>query len=160
MARRGRRQNRRRSVASPKRTILIGAGVLGVALIAFLVVYFVMKNAVDKVAADIIRDNIYIETVDVSGMNEKQAKEALDELVAEYKAQKIKLVAEKSEAEVTLADLGFQMESEEKLIKEAVSYGKKGSVWNRYRQMKNLSEKPVKLDASYCVDTQTVEKVI
>lgn len=160
MARRGRRQYKRRNTAGKKRVGIISAVVFAVILIAFLVVYFVMKNAVDKVAADIIRDNIYIETVDVSGMNEKQAKEALDELVAEYKEQKVKLVAEKSEVEVTLADLGFQMESEEKLIKEAVSYGKKGSVWSRYRQMKNLSEKPVKLDASFSVDTQTVEKVI
>ena len=82
MARRGRRQNRRRSVASPKRTILIGAGVLGVALIAFLVVYFVMRSAVNKVAADIIWNNIYIETVDVSGMDAEKANKALEELAS------------------------------------------------------------------------------
>ena len=160
MARRGRRQYKRRNTAGKKRVGVISAVVFAVILIAFLVVYFVMKNAVDKVAADIIRDNIYIETVDVSGMNEKQAKEALEELVAEYKAQKIKLVAEKSEAEVTLADLGFEMASEDKLVKQAVSYGKKGSVWSRYRQIKNLSEKPVELEASYSVDSKAVEKVI
>jgi hypothetical protein len=85
MARRGRRQYKRRNTAGKKRVGVISAVVFAVILMAFLVVYFVMKNAVDKVAADIIRDNIYIETVDVSGMNEKQAKEALDELVAEYK---------------------------------------------------------------------------
>ena len=159
MARRGRRQ-RGRSMAAQRRAIIIGAGVLGVVLIAFLVVYFVMRNAVNKVAADIIWDNIYIETVDVSGMNKEQATKALEDLVAEYREQKLKLVAEKSEAEVTLADLGFQMESEDKLVKKALSYGKKGSVWSRYRQIKNLSEKPVELDASYSVDTQAVEKVI
>ena len=93
MARRGRRQNRRRSAASKKRAILIGAGVLGVALIAFLVVYFVMRNAVNKIAADIIWDNIYIETVDVSGMDAEKANKALEELATEYKAQTIKLVA-------------------------------------------------------------------
>ncbi len=160
MARRGRRQYKRRNTAGKKRVYVISAVVFAVILMAFLVVYFVMKNAVDKIAADIIRDNIYIETVDVSGMNEKQAKEALEELVAEYREQKITLIAEKSEAEVTLADLGFQMESEDKLVKEAVSYGKKGSVWSRYQQIKKLSEKSVKLDASYSVDTQAVEKVI
>ena len=81
MARRGRRQ-RRRGVAAKRRAILLGAGVLGVALIAFLVVYFVMRNAVNKVAADTIWDNIYIETVDVSGMNAEEAKEAVGTLAA------------------------------------------------------------------------------
>ena len=160
MARRGRRQNRRRSVASPKRTILIGAGVLGVALIAFLVVYFVMRSAVNKVAADIIWNNIYIETVDVSGMKADKAKEALTELEKEYKAQKITLVAEEAEAELTLEQLGFQMKEIDKLVDKAVSYGKKGSVWSRYQKIKDLNEKSVKLEASYGLDRATVEKVI
>ena len=137
MARRGRRQNRRRSVAPQKRTILIGAGVLGVALIAFLVVYFVMRSAVNKVAADIIWDNIYLETVDVSGMKADKAKEALTELEKEYKAQKITLVAEEAEAELTLEQLGFQMKEIDKLVDKAVSYGKKGSVWSRYQKIKD-----------------------
>lgn len=159
MTRRGRRQ-RRRGVTAKRRAIILGAGVLGVALIAFLVVYFVMRNAVNKVAADIIWNNIYIENVDVSGMKAKQAKKELQELVAEYKAQKIKLVAEETEAEVTLDELGFQMENVDKQVKKAVSYGKKGSVWSRYRDVKNLDEKALKLEVSYSVDSQAIEKVI
>lgn len=160
MARRGRRQRRRRGVAAQKRAILIGAGVVGVALIAFLVVYFVVRNAVNQVAADIIWDNIYIETVDVSGMDAEKANKALEELAAEYKAQKIKLVAEETEVEVTLEELGFQMKQVDKLVEKAVAYGKKGSVWTRYQDIKNLDEKAVKLEASYGIDTEAVEKVI
>jgi len=165
MARRGRRQ-RRRGVAAQKRAILIGAGVLGVALIAFLVVYFVMRSAVNKVAADIIWDNIYIESVDVSGMNAEQANKALEELVAEYKAQKIKLVAEETEVEVTLEELGFRMKDVDKLVEKAVSYGKKGNIWTRYQQVKDLGRQENKsvtnmlIDASYGIDTEAVSKVI
>ena len=159
MARRGRRQ-RKRGIAAKKRAIILGAGVLGVALIAFLVVYFVMRNAVNKVAADIIWNNIYIETVDVSGMNAEEATKALEELVTEYKAQKIKLVAEENEAEVTLEELGFQMGNVDKQVKKAVSYGKKGSVWSRYRDVKHLDEKALKFEVSYSVDSQAIEKVI
>mgnify|MGYP003315996337 CR=1 FL=1 len=64
-------------MAAKRRATAIGLCFFGVALIAFLVVYFVMRNAVDKTAADIIWDNIYIETVNVSGMKAKQAKKAL-----------------------------------------------------------------------------------
>lgn len=166
MARRGRRQRRRKSAANQKRAIFIVAGILGVALIAFLVVYFVMRNAVNKVAADIIWDNIYIETVDVSGMNAEKATKALEELVSEYKAQKVKLVAEKSEVEVTLEELGFQMKDIDKLVKKAVSYGKKGNVWVRYQQVKDLGRTENKsvanmlIEASYKIDAEATQKVI
>ena len=160
MTRRGRRQRKRRGLAAKKRAIFISAGVLGVALMAFLVVYFVMRNAVNKVAADIIWDNIYIETVDVSGMDAKEANKALEDLAAEYKGQTIKLVAEKSEAEVTLEELGFQIKEVDKLVEKAVSYGKKGSVWKRYQDIKELREKAVRLKASYSIEQEAVEKVI
>lgn len=162
MARRGRRQ-RRRGLAAKRRALLWGAGILGVALIAFLVVYFVMRNAVNKVAADIIWDNIYIETVDVSGMNAKKAKKALEEFVTEYNAKKIKLVAEESEAEVPLEELGFQIKDVDKLVKQAVSYGKKGSVFARYQKLKPLKDKvvkPVLIEAAFEVDTEATKKVI
>jgi len=163
MTRRRRRQKRRRSVAAQKRAVFIGTGILGVALIAFLVVYFVMRNAVNKVAADIIWDNIYIETVDVSGMDAEKANKALKELIAEYKAQKVKLVAEEAEAEVTLEELGFHIEEPEKLIKKAVSYGKEGSVFARYQKLRRLKGKvvqSVQIDASYKIDEEATTKVI
>jgi len=160
MARRGRRQRRRRSVASQKRAIIIGVGVLGVALIAFLVVYFVLRNAVNKTAADIIWDNIYIETVDVSGMNAEEAKKAMEALATKYKDQKIKLVAEETEVEVSLGELGFRMKKIDKLVEQAVTYGKTGSVWGRYQDIKDLEEKPMKMEASYDIETETVQKVI
>lgn len=162
MARRGRRQ-RRRGVAAKRRAIILGAGVLGVALIAFLVVYFVMRNAVNKVAADTIWDNIYIETVDVSGMDAKEAKEAVGTLAAEYKAQKIKLVAEKSEVSVTLEELGFEMKQVDELVEQAVNYGKKGTVFARYKKLQSLKGKvvtPVKLKATYGIDSEVAGKVI
>lgn len=162
MTRRRRRQRRKRVVAK-RRALIWGVGFLGVALIAFLAVYFVMRTAVNKVAEDIIWDNIYIETVDVSGMKAKQANKALDKLVAEYKSQKIKLVAEKSAAEVSLEELGFQMKDVDKLVKEAVSYGKNGSVFARYQKLKSLKGKvvePVRIDASFEIDKEAASKVI
>lgn len=163
MARQGRRLRRRKSMAAKRRATAIGLCFFGVALIAFLVVYFVMRNAVDKVAADIIWDNINIESVDVSGMKAEEAKQALEELVKEYKSQKIKLVAEETEAEVSLEEVGFHMTKVEELVDKAVSYGKKGSVFERYKIMKRLQgqdEEPVLFEASYDIDNEKTEKII
>ena len=53
--------------------------VLGV--VAFLAVfggsYFALKNYVEKTAEDVICNNIYIGSMDVSGMTKKEAAEAL-----------------------------------------------------------------------------------
>lgn len=163
MARRGRRLRKGKSMAARRRAIVIGAGVLGVALIAFLVVYFVMRNAVDKVPADVIWNHINIESVDVSGMNAKEAKQALEDLVSEYKSQTIKLVADESEAEVTLEQIGFHITNVEEVVEKAVSYGKKGSVFARYKIMKQLKgngDEPVLFEASYGIDKDITEKLI
>ena len=163
MARRGRRLKKEKSMAAKRRAIVIGAGVFGVALIAFLVVYFVMRNAVNKVPADIIWNHISIESVDVSGMKAKEAKKALEDLVAEYKSQKIKLVVDESEAEVTLEQLGFQITNVEEVVEKAVSYGKKGSVFARHKIMKQLEEngdEPVLFEASYGIDETVTETLI
>ena len=87
----------------------------------------------------------------------------MNALGAEYKAQKIKLVAEKTEAEVTLEELGFQIKDVDKLVGKAVAYGKKGSVWSRYQRLKSLKGKvvePIKIDASYNIDSGIAGKII
>ena len=160
MARRGRRRRRNRRTVAKKRAILLGAGLLSVALITFLVVYFAMKNSVDKVSAGTIWDNIYIESVDLSGMNKKEANTALEEFVAGFNAHTMKLIAEEEEVEVTLEELGFQIKDSDKLVKQAVNYGKKGTVWSRYQKLKKTKESIVKLEADYSVDDAAVEKVI
>ena len=68
--------------------------------------------------------------------------------------------AEEVEVEVTLDELGFQMKDRDKLVKQAVNYGKKGTVWSRYQKLKETKESAVKLDADFCVDSATVEKVL
>ena len=166
MTRQVRKHRRKKRTASNERVILFGTIILAVALIAFLTVYFVMRNAVNQVAADIIWDHIYIETVDVSGMNAEEANQALEGFTEEYKAQKIKLTAEEAVAEVTLGELGFQMKDAEQLVKEAVAYGKTGSVWSRYQKLQrlkkpqNASHTKVTIDASYGIDVNLAEKVI
>ncbi len=166
MERQVRRKRRRGRTNSQKKIILIGAIVLAAALIAFLTVYFVMKSAVNKVAADIIWDNIYIESVDVSGMNAQEAKEALDELTQKYETGKVELIAEEAAEKLTLKDLGFEMKDTESLVKKAVDYGKKGSVWSRYRQLQQLTKPKDKsqtnliIQASYGIDAKATENLI
>lgn len=150
----------KRASRQKRNYILLGGAVLAVALIVFLGCYFVRRSAVNKVPEDIICNNIYIGDVDVSGMNAKEAKAALKEKVAEYQAIKVTLMAEEAKVDVTLGDLGFYMKDTKKLVKNAVSYGKEGSVWSRYSDIKELEESKKVIQSAYAVDAAAVEKVI
>lgn len=157
MSRRVRRRAKRRN---QKKALLLGGIALVVVLAVFLIGYFSMKSAVNKVAKDIIWNNISIDGVDVSGMKAEEAKEALAEKIAQYQAQEITLIADGTEAVVTLKELGFDMKNIDKLVGEAVEFGKEGSVWSRHRQLKELEEQPKNLEVTFTVDSKVAESTI
>lgn len=160
MTRRARRQKRTKSKAAQKCVLLIGGLLLAVALIAFLAVYFVRKNAVEQIPDHIIAGNIYIEDVDVSGMTAKEAKEAVLAKVSKYQDEEVVLVAEEAEMVTSLEELGFAAKNLDELVEKAVAYGKSGSVWSRYETLQALEEQAEKYDLVYLVDGKTTGKVI
>ena len=99
MSRRGRGRARRRN---QRRAILIGGCALIVILVAFFIGYFSVKSAVNEVPKDVIWNNIKIDGVDVSGMNAKEASEALKKKVDEYQKKEVTLIADGTETVVTL----------------------------------------------------------
>ena len=135
--RRSPRRAARRAAQQKNRIIIIGGAVLAVLLIAFLGYYLKMNSVVNKVPEDVICEHVFIDTVNVSGMNEKEAKAAIEEKLSEYKAMKFTLVADEAKFDATLGELGFEMKDTDKLVKEAISYGKEGSVWKRYSAIKD-----------------------
>lgn len=140
-----------------KRALVIGGIILAVVLVAFLIGYFFMRNAVNKVGKGIIRNNVYVGEVDLSGMTKAEAKEALLAQVAEYHKEKVELSAEGTTKEMNLGDLGFEIANLDKLVNEAVSYAKTGSVFSCYRKMKALEESPKIYRATYRVNEEIIK---
>ena len=157
MSRRGRGRARRRN---QRRAILIGGCALIVILVAFFIGYFSVKSAVDEVPKDVIWNNIKIDGVDVSGMNAKEASEALKKKVDEYQKKEVTLIADGTETVVTLEELGFNIEDVDALVQEAVSYGKEGSVWSRYGELQDLEKEALDLKVRFKVDSKVIEKTI
>ena len=151
----------RKATQQRNRMIIIGGAVLAALLIAFLGYYLKMNSVVNKVPKDVICEHVFIDTVNVSGMNEKEAKAAIEEKLSEYKAMKLTLIADEAKFDATQGELGFEMKDTEKLVKEALSYGKEGGVWKRYSVIKELSaDNPVSIETVYRVDAKEVEKVV
>ena len=141
--------------------VYIAVGIVAMILvIGGLVAYFTTKSYVNKVADDVICNNVYIGELDVSGMNAEEAKTAIEEQLSEYQALSLKLTAEEVAFDVTFGELGFDMKDVDKLVEEAVSYGKEGSIWKRYRVMKALEDQAEVLRISYKVDEESIRKVV
>ncbi len=153
-----RARGRRRKQNQIRRALVVG-GICAVALLViFLIVYFVTAGAVNKVDADKIWNNIYIENVSVAGMNAEEAKKVLLEQTDKRKEQKIKLRAEEAETELTFEELGLQVKDVDKLVKQAVDYGKKGSVWARKKEINALKKEAKNFEATYTVDVKKATK--
>lgn len=155
------RRTARRAAKQRNRMLIIGGAVLATVLIAFLGYYLKMNSVVNRVPKDVICEHVFIDTVNVSGMNEKEAKAAIKEKLNEYMAMELTLVADEVKFDVTLDELGFEMKDTQELVKEALAYGKEGGVWKRYSVIKNLSaDNPVSIKAVYKIDENEVEKVV
>lgn len=158
--RRGRRGRSRSRVVRQRKILLISGSVVAVALLVIFIVHSNMKRTVEKMGSDVIWSNIFIETVDVSGMSEKEAREALLEKTEEYGKKSLVLKVEQVQAEVTLKDFGLRATDLDKVVDKAMSVGKDGSVWNRYRTMKDLKKKAIKYEVAYALEESAVKNTL
>lgn len=126
-----RKQRRQRELM-----IKIGASVV----VFFVVVYIALYQYVNKTEKDKIHNNVYIGEVDVSGMTAKEATSALNKKIEEYGALTATIKVGEASTETTLQQLGFTMSNLEDAVEKAVDYGKTGSVWKRFWQIRDLKE--------------------
>ena len=64
---------------------------------------------------------------------------------------------EDQEAQTTLEQCGIAYQSADKLVKEAVDYGKKGSMWSRYFTLHKLEKKKVVLKENLVLNEEQVQ---
>ena len=156
------KKRRKKKAAARRRAILLlsAGGILVVALLGFLITFLVVKGAVNKVPADTAWNNIAIEGLDVSGMKEAEIRALLEEQQEGYQARGVLLKAEEASAEILLSELGFVISNIDEVAEQAIAYGKSGSVWSRYSQLKDLEETPYELKLEYKVDPELTAQVM
>lgn len=142
-----------------RKIVFIGGIILLCLLIAFGIVYFIFHRRVNQTAKDVIYENVYIGSVNVSGMKKEEAKKAVEEKVGEYQKQNIALHIGEENISVLLGDLGFEIKDVDKLVKKAVSFGKSGSTWSRYFKVKKLDEEKEVLPVQYTIEKEKAAAV-
>lgn len=140
------------------------ARVCGLFFVCFLlilgIVYFVLHQKVSRIPTDRACEGVWVGHVDVSGLTEEQAQKAVDKKAEEYREQTITFQAGNKSVSASLGELGFDIEKEEQLIKQAVDYGNDGSVWSRYFQIRKLKREKKIFAPEYKVEKEAAEKVL
>lgn len=156
---RRRKKKRMSKLRRQRRRILLCLGFLCLAIV-FGVSYGVLYHYVNGFPKEKICDNIYIGAVNVSGMSEAEAKNELMEHLKEDQALTLTMQVDKKSQEASLEEMGLGYQDLDKTVQKAVNYGKKGSLWKRYRQLKKLKKEKVVFDESFVLDEEKAGTVI
>ena len=156
MRSRGHNNIRKRKVQKQKRAVTL----LCLLFLCFLLLYGVLYFKVNKTPKDRICEGVAIGQVDVSGLTGKEALKRIEEKEAEYGKGTVTFQVKEKQAEASLEELGFAIQNEEKLIEDAVEYGKNGGVFSRYFEIRKLKKEKKVFEPEYVVDEEKVGKIL
>lgn len=111
-----------------------------------------MINAkAEKSAETTIYDRVYIGSIAVGGMTEKEASEAVEEYVNGLADEKVKLKVNDNSVEASAGDLGLAWKNTD-ITGDAAGFGRSGNLIARYKARKDLEHEDKVFEISYSVD--------
>ena len=115
-----------------------------VAAAAFLVIIFInsiLRRTLEQYEPDIIIDGVFIGATDVSGMTAEEAEAAVEADTEQISGELIIFdLGDGREARATLKELGLSVKELDKIIGQAVDYGKMGRRVEAYKILKASEE--------------------
>ncbi|MCF0145542.1 MAG: VanW family protein [Eubacterium sp.] len=103
---------------------------------------------------------VCIAGIDVTGMTESEMQAAVDAYMGNLKTDRISLCADTESMEVTAGDLGLTY-TNESVVEEALSIGKKGNVLKRFLAEQEVRQNgPITLDLDLSVDNGRVTQIV
>lgn len=154
-------KRRRKRKKRQQQRIMICIGILFGALIAIMSgTYLFLNNYVSKYPENKVAENIYVGPVNAAGMTKKELQTALEEHLADKKVTKVTLLVDDKSESATLEELGLGYKDMDKVVKEAFSYGKEGSIWSRYKKLRSLSKEKLVLEENYVLNSEAATTVL
>ena len=118
------------------------------------------QTAYAKDKDDTILEGIYVESVDLSGLTEAEARTAVESFLVELETKNITLEAvDGSQIVVPMADFGVSWVNQS-IIAEAVALGKEGNIVQRYKSIQDLKYKNVIYELELEFDKDAIRTVI
>ena len=109
---------------------------------------------------DTVKNGIFAESIELSGMTRSEASEAIEAYVDRLKDVTFTLkIADGKEVAVTAGDLGISWANPE-ILNEVMSVGTQGNVVQRYKILKDLEHENKVFDLEFSFDDQAVNEVL
>lgn len=136
-----------------RRLILLGL-FLVFAILMLAVVGFCMRRYVSKYPENVAADNVFVGSIDVSGMNRKEVQSVLETNLETAKGANVTFAVDGEEETTTLEKLGLSYKDIKALSKSAVSYGKDESLWHNYWNLKRLKKESAVLEENFITNKE------
>ncbi len=105
---------------------------------------------------EVISQGIYIDSIHVGGMTEKQAKEAVQNYINDLKSKTVTVNIEDKSETISLKDLGYT-EVENDFIEQAIKVGKEGNLIKRYKDLKDAQVENLVYDLTFTIDDNKIK---
>lgn len=120
----------------------------------------VFGKEVSAADTDMIHSGIYVENVDLSGKTVGEAKKTMEQYVSGLGSAEITLhAANGHDVTVTAADLGIAW-ANPGVLEEAATFGTKGNVIQRYKELKDLEHEKKVYDLKLKFDVNAINQVL
>lgn len=126
---------------------------------ALVLMILISPKTVRADEEETICNGVFIDTVDVSGMTVKEAKEALDQHIKELRNVSFAIVAGDKSIIIKMEDLGYTYEPHNH-IKSAISLGKSGNLIKRYKDNKDIQHGKKVYPLTYTYDETKLRNII
>ena len=119
-----------------------------------------MAQPVHAAEGDTILAGVYADDISLGGMTAEEAKDMMDQKIAEWSGRQITLIAVGgNEVQITPADVGFHWNNPE-VIDEAASIGQHGNIVQRYKVSRDLQHENRVLPLKFSCDEELLRLVL
>lgn len=133
---------------------------LGVIILAIVACLFVYNNTVLHAKAATINKGIYIDGMDVSGLNADSAKQAVSDRIESWSEAVLTFTSPTGyELDVHASELGLTWTNPE-IVDEAAQYGSTGNVWQRYKAAKDVEIENINYDININFNISSIRDLI
>lgn len=119
--------------------------------------YIILQHFVSKYPDDEIYENIFIGSVDVSGMTEGEAQEMMEQRLDSGRQAAVIMRVGGKEESVLLKELKLSYKDMKKQVKAAFNYGKTGSLWQRFWRLKKLTKEKKVFRENYILSDKQIK---
>lgn len=108
---------------------------------------------------NVICEGVYINSLNVGGMTEDEARKALGEYTGGLLEKTVTVNVDENSVKTTVGELGFTCETEA-TVQEALNYGKTGNFIKRYKEIKDLEQEAKVLSLEVKVDHAKIKEFV